>query len=833
MATLLIVGDRPMNRHFLATLLGSQGHRIVEAADGALALAAVRAKMPDLVITDIMMPNMNGIEFVHKLREEAGGAKLPVVFYTATFLVREARTVAAQYGVLRVLSKPSKPALILATVQELLAEPVRPNAESAADAVLVAPEFGESDLSVHLAGMERELQGPSDILERVRERSEQAADGDALFELGLPAALDHILSLSLRLTTLVELGVAFANERDPQQLVTTAVSALHGLLFCQNAAVALISEGDAEPRYFGALGFNSAEEAAIRAASGGGLYAREFSSGEVVRFNGASADASALGLSPDLPPRESVLVAPILASKRAIGWICVGNRYAGDGFSELDERVIGTVAAQLGVAYGSLDLYERLQRSRTRSGAHAARLEGLLRILNEPSLDEYDRWMAMLRHAAGAILPDQPYLAMLGRIAGEEIVVEAMLSTSDNAQALSRARFDRIPVAGSLVEPLRAVGVRTRVWQGQAQLAAEAPATFERGIRSALATTFNAGAEDWLLTFVSSNQAPRGFGPDDVTFVELLASFFANHVQQRWQFARIEQQQSHDLLTGLLNRSQFRSQARLVSHATPRFAIIKIDVSKLGEINEAYGHMFGDAMLVEVATALSGRARAGELIGRVSGDVFGIYVPDPASKEYVRARALEFAGAFATPFSTGDRAGTEFIALTASIGIAVAPADGDEVDAIMSHADAALVTSKRQGSGALMFFERGMEGDAQFNAALRTEISVALAENQFVLYFQPHVDLQTGDVLGCECLIRWQHPARGLLLPAAFIPFAERSGLIAGIDDWGDAERAGGRGGAARSAARVSALLQLVRPSCRLARGRPGLPRGREGRCAA
>jgi diguanylate cyclase (GGDEF)-like protein len=222
-------------------------------------------------------------------------------------------------------------------------------------------------------------------------------------------------------------------------------------------------------------------------------------------------------------------------------------------------------------------------------------------------------------------------------------------------------------------------------------------------------TTFVAGGATWVLSFRSNDAAFRPFGKQEHTYIEILASFFANHFQQRWQFDRIQYQQSHDALTGLLNRSQFRSQARAaVSTLSERFAIILVDINALREVNKSYGHMIGDALLVEVGNALRQRAADEEIVGRIAGDVFGIYVPDPTSRDFVRRRTLEFAETFAHGFSTGDREGKEFISLTASFGIAVAPEDGTKFDTILSHADAALLVAKARGPGSIVCYELRM-----------------------------------------------------------------------------------------------------------------------------
>jgi EAL domain-containing protein (putative c-di-GMP-specific phosphodiesterase class I) len=147
-------------------------------------------------------------------------------------------------------------------------------------------------------------------------------------------------------------------------------------------------------------------------------------------------------------------------------------------------------------------------------------------------------------------------------------------------------------------------------------------------------------------------------------------------------------------------------------------------------------------------------------------------------------RARDFAAVFATAFLTGDRDGTDMIARTGCLGVAIAPGDGTLIDAILSRAGAALVNAKERGPASLVFYEAGMEGDAPRRAALLNELAEAIAENQFVLYYQPHIEIGTGNVSGCEALIRWNHPKRGLLLPGTFIPFAEQNGMIAIIDKW-------------------------------------------------
>jgi diguanylate cyclase (GGDEF)-like protein len=304
------------------------------------------------------------------------------------------------------------------------------------------------------------------------------------------------------------------------------------------------------------------------------------------------------------------------------------------------------------------------------------------------------------------------------------------------------------------------------------------------GTRSLIITTFTAGAATWALSFGSLQSSSEPLGPQDYAYVEVVAAFFANHIQQRWQFDRIAYQQSHDVLTGLLSRSHFRSRARSAAARDTGYAIILVNVDAFREINETRGHVIGDAVLVEVGDALQKRTLPGEIAGRIGGDVFGIYIPNPSSTAAVESRALDFLDVFSTAFSTGDRRGSDFISRTGTLGIAVAPGDGEHIDAILSHAGAALLHAKQRGPSSIVFYAAGMEGDAMRSATLRNELAAAIARDEFELYYQPKVEIATGNVTGCEALIRWNHPTRGLLLPGEFIPFAEHNGIIGSIDNW-------------------------------------------------
>jgi diguanylate cyclase len=457
-----------------------------------------------------------------------------------------------------------------------------------------------------------------------------------------------------------------------------------------------------------------------------------------------------------------------------------------DAFDDAAVELLVQLASDISYDVVALRNRAALGAAEQRYRDHAARLEALWKIVNNPRLSGDDLTLAMLAEATNAIRPGQPYLGTLFRINAGEVIVEAVSATPEYEQ-MGRGSVDiraglRVPVAGTALEQLLEYGTGTYSWDDLKATFAT-PRTQAIGWQSAIATMFVSGRSTYVLWFASTIRT-GAWEPQDHAYVEVVASFFSSHAQLRWQYDQLQYHQTHDVLTGILNRSQFRSQARMASIGSTNFAVISLNVNGFGEVNETYGNMTGDALLVEVAAGVSERTVPGEIAGRLGGDVFAVFIPEPRSLEYVRERTVHFAERFQHGFSTGDREGKEFVALTASFGMAVAPQHGTTLDTVISHASVAVSTAKARGRGTMHFYEPGMEGDAERNIKFHNELADAIAGNQFELYFQPHVNLLTGETSGCEALIRWHHPERGLVLPGQFIPAAERLGLIADIDAW-------------------------------------------------
>ena len=252
--------------------------------------------------------------------------------------------------------------------------------------------------------------------------------------------------------------------------------------------------------------------------------------------------------------------------------------------------------------------------------------------------------------------------------------------------------------------------------------------------------------------------------------------------EQRRSELKIAHMAHHDALTGLANRVLLNQR---LEHALARCArdemaaIHHVDLDQFKAVNDTLGHPGGDKLLKMVADRLRMLVRDGDTIARMGGDEFAI-VQVAAGPADATALAQRVIAAIGEPFDIdGHRTG-----VGASIGIAVGPGDGQTPDELLRNADLALYRAKADGRGTFRFFEPEMDLQMQARRVMEQDLRQALPAGEFELYYQPIVDLTSNDICGFEALIRWNHPARGLVAPNAFIPLAEEIGLIVPIGEW-------------------------------------------------
>ncbi|HEX5805011.1 MAG TPA: EAL domain-containing protein [Macromonas sp.] len=243
------------------------------------------------------------------------------------------------------------------------------------------------------------------------------------------------------------------------------------------------------------------------------------------------------------------------------------------------------------------------------------------------------------------------------------------------------------------------------------------------------------------------------------------------------------QQAQTDSLTGLPNRASFEEHlartALQMDQSHSALALLLVDLDGFRPINESFGHRFGDELLQAVATRLRSFCRQNMTLARLGGDEFLILLEPGLTRETVAAQARALLDHLGSPIEVGDRA----VPVAASIGIALYPTDAAQ-SMLISHADVAAHAAKNLGGDTYCFFEPQLLSQAREQVELLHDLRSALTDNQFEIYYQPKIHVPSGEVTGAEALLRWNHPVRGLVSPAVFIPVAERYALINTIGDW-------------------------------------------------
>jgi diguanylate cyclase (GGDEF)-like protein/PAS domain S-box-containing protein len=261
-------------------------------------------------------------------------------------------------------------------------------------------------------------------------------------------------------------------------------------------------------------------------------------------------------------------------------------------------------------------------------------------------------------------------------------------------------------------------------------------------------------------------------------------SVFHDISERRRYEEELEHQANHDSLTGLPNRNLLRDrQQQAIAYAERHdssLALLAVDIDQFKRVNNSHGHGYGDQLLRIVAERLADSVRDGDTVARLGGDEFVMILADPLGEEEVARVIARILEKVAQPIDLDGHA----LAISCSIGASLFPRDGRDPETLLKNADAAMHRAKARGRGSFHFYQAEMNERVAGQLAMEADLGRALERGELELHYQPQVDLLSGKIVGAEALLRWRHPARGMIAPKDFITLAEDSGLIVPIGQW-------------------------------------------------
>lgn len=284
--------------------------------------------------------------------------------------------------------------------------------------------------------------------------------------------------------------------------------------------------------------------------------------------------------------------------------------------------------------------------------------------------------------------------------------------------------------------------------------------------------------------FVRNPSHDKKWSDQHIAALPLVSHIISEALEKLNSEMRVQHMAYYDGLTQLPNRQLFHDRAEQAIHLARRnnscLGVIFVDLDGFKAVNDTIGHEGGDKLIAEIAKKLDGSLRKIDTVARFGGDEYLILINNVTTDDDITTVADKLIHLFQKPVIINRQE----IFITASMGISVFPADGDNIQALLKHADIAMYKAKENGRNQYAFCSENMKETVKYRVALSNSLYRALDRREFMVYYQPQIDLESGKISGMEALIRWKHPDFGMVPPPQFIPLAEQTGLIHSIGAW-------------------------------------------------